>query len=178
VIVNLRVRPEFPEPARGKECFGVRDQPCSDSLAPELRFDPNAFEKCDRPRIAAVGVFPHRNFCETDSRTVCRFGDKTPSASTAQHFVNHFGVFSRGFIRPKSDPHFHPDRPVVRAHLSDGEYHAGDRTMGRGLKVGDPTHAGSSGRAADLSQNIGLVSQGEKQWKKETRVGGNILSVG
>jgi hypothetical protein len=147
VIVNLRVRPEFPEPARGKECFGVRDHPYSDSLAP-------------------------------DSCTVCRFGDKTPSASTAQHFVNHFGVFSRGFIRPKSDPHFHPDRPVVRAHLSDGEYHAGDRTMGRGLKVGDPTHAGSSGRAADLSQNIGLVSQGEKQWKKETRVGGNILSVG
>jgi hypothetical protein len=118
VIVNLRVRPKFPEPARGKECFRPCDQPRSDSSPPELRFDPNAFEKCDRPRIAAVGVFPHRNFCETDSGTVCRDCNKTPSVSTAQHFVNHLGVFSWAFIRPKSDPHFHPDRPVVRTTVN------------------------------------------------------------
>jgi hypothetical protein len=133
VIVNLRVRTEFPEPACGKDCFRVRDQPRCDTSPPELWFDPNTFEKCDRPRIAAVGVFPHRNFRKTDSGAVSRLRNKAPSVSTAQHFINHLGVFSGGFICPKGDPHFHPDRPVVRTHLPDCEFHTGDRTMGRGL---------------------------------------------
>jgi hypothetical protein len=171
VIVNLRVRTEFPEPACGKDTLRVRDQPRCDTSPPELRLDPNAFEKCDRPRIAAVGAFPHRDFGKTESGTVCGFRNKTPGVVIAQHFISHLGVFSCGFIRPKGDPHFDPDCPVVRAHLSDGEFHAGDRTTRRGLKVGDPTHAPSSGRHAGLSQNVGRVSLDEKQWEKEIRIG-------
>jgi hypothetical protein len=181
VIVNLRVRTELPEPACGKDCCRVRDQSRCDTSPPELRFDPNTFEKCDRPRIAAVGVFPHRNFRKTDSGAVSRLRNKAPSVSTAQHFINHLGVFSGGFICPKGDPHFHPDRPVVRTHLPDCEFHTGDRTMGRGLKVGDPTHARSSSRHAGSYRRIGRVSAGEKTargWEEETRVlVRNILSV-
>src|SRR5262249_36386707 len=49
----------------------------SNTLPPELRSDPNAFEKGDRPSIAAFSVFPHGNLC---------------TISIAQQFMNHLGV--------------------------------------------------------------------------------------
>lgn len=90
-------------------------------------------------RVSQPLAFSHRNFCETGSSAVTRFCNKAPSVIAAQHFVNHFGVVSWGFIRPKGNPHVQPDRPVIRAHLSYGEFHPGDRIMRRGLKVGFPT---------------------------------------
>jgi hypothetical protein len=129
LIINQRVRSKFPKSAFGKEFFGMRDQTASDSPPPEVRFDPNALEKCDGPRIAAVGVFSHRNFCETNSNAVSRFRDKTPNVSIAQQLIRHLGVLSKSLARPKGDPHFRPDRAVVRAHLSYGAFHIGHHTM-------------------------------------------------
>jgi hypothetical protein len=61
-------------------------------LPPELRFDPNAFEKGDRPSIAAVGVFPGGNLCKTHGYAVCRFRNKAQRVSIAQQFINHLGM--------------------------------------------------------------------------------------
>jgi hypothetical protein len=41
-----------------------------------LRSDPNAFEKGDRPSVAAVGVFPDGNLCKTQGYAVSRFRNK------------------------------------------------------------------------------------------------------
>ena len=64
----------------------------SNTLPPELRSDPNAFEKGDRPSIAAVGVFPDGNLRKADGCVVCRFCNKAQKVSITQQFMNHLGV--------------------------------------------------------------------------------------
>jgi hypothetical protein len=59
----------------------------SNTLPPELRSDPNAFEKGDRPSIAAVGVFPDGNLCKTQGYAVSRFRNKAQRFSLAKQLT-------------------------------------------------------------------------------------------
>jgi hypothetical protein len=123
-VLDFRVRADFAEASIGRERSDVRNEPGSNSSPPEFRPYPNAFEKRNRSRRAAVRVFADREFCETDRCAVDGLRDKAPGIIEPNYFVDARRMLLRGFLRPQRATHFGPGRSVGRSHFSDGNIHA------------------------------------------------------
>ena len=76
------------------------DQQSTDPSPSDFRLYPNPFEKRDRPRVAAIGVFPYRDFREADKVAIERFCCKAPILVAFQHLVDRFGMRLCGIVRP------------------------------------------------------------------------------
>ena len=77
-IVEQRVRADLAKAARSHEALDMRNETSSNAAPAKTRIDPDAFEKRDGLRLAAIGVFPDGDFREADGLAVA------PSQQSAQ----------------------------------------------------------------------------------------------
>ena len=62
----------------GEERLDVAHELSPNSAPPEFFAHPDAFKKGNGAAVAAVGIFPDRNFCKSGGRAGWRLGDKAP----------------------------------------------------------------------------------------------------
>src|SRR5215470_915700 len=118
-------------------------QPSANSLPPEARFDPNAFQKRNRAGVAAVRIFSDGDFREASRRAVGGFCDKAPTFATGKQLVDRRGMRLQALGRPKRSSHFCPHPLVGGSHVPDREFHTRSAlTQGAERFAAPPIEAG------------------------------------